>query len=82
MADRYKLNQASCAFINIAAWVFYLIPVFFPRLIWLGFAQVLFGMVGQFITHMIITNIKLNLVQPGHGGRRPRARAPRDLISH
>lgn len=59
LADRYKLNQASCAFINIAAWVFYLIPVFFPNLIWLGIAQVLFGMVGQFVSHVVATNIKL-----------------------
>lgn len=58
-ADRYPLNQANCAFINIAAWVFYLVPVFFPGAIWLGLAQVLFGMVGQLLVHGIIINAKL-----------------------
>jgi len=65
-ADRYPLNQANCAFINITAWVFYLVPVCFPGAVWLGLFQVLFGMVGQLITHGIIINIKLRTIyNPG-----------------
>ena len=58
-ADRYPLNQANCAFINIVAWGFYFLPVSFPGAVWLGLAQIVFGMVGQFIVHGIIINIKL-----------------------
>lgn len=66
IADRYPLNQANCAFINILGWIFYLIPVVFPDAVWLGLAQVLFGMVGQFIVHGIVTNVKLKtLYNPG-----------------
>lgn len=65
-ADRYPLNQANCAFINIVAWGFYLVPVFFPGAVWLGLFQVLLGMVGQLIVHGIIINIKLKTVyNPG-----------------
>ena len=65
-ADRYPLNQANCAFINIVAWGFYLVPVFFPEAVWLGLFQVLFGMVGQLIVHGIVINIKLKTVyNPG-----------------
>ncbi|RZL89621.1 MAG: HXXEE domain-containing protein [Variovorax sp.] len=64
-ADRYPLNQANCALINITAWLFYVIPVFFPDAVWLGLAQVLFGMVGQFVVHGVI-NFKLKTVyNPG-----------------
>jgi hypothetical protein len=58
-ADRYLLNQNSAAFINIAGWVFYLLPVLFPTAIWLGLGQVLFGLVGQLIFHGIVANRKL-----------------------
>ena len=58
-ADRYLLNQNSAAFINITGWVFYLLPVLFPGAIWLGLAQVLFGLVGQLIFHGIVVNRKL-----------------------
>lgn len=57
-ADIYPLNQANCAFINVVAWFAYLVPVFYPDLIWLGIAQILFGM-GQFVVHGIIINRKL-----------------------
>lgn len=64
-ADIYPLNQANCAFINVVAWGAYLVPVFFPNLIWLGIAQVLFGM-GQFVVHGIIINRKLKTIyNPG-----------------
>jgi Protein of unknown function with HXXEE motif len=58
-ADRYLLNQNNVAFINIMAWPFYLFPVLFPGVIWLGLGQVLFGLVGQVIFHGIVANLKL-----------------------
>ena len=65
-ADRYPLNQANCAFINVTAWAFYLVPVFVPGAVWLGLAQVLFGMVGQLIVHGVVINTRLKtLYNPG-----------------
>ena len=57
--DRYPLNQNNAAFINVFGWLFYLVPVLFPRVIWLGFGQMLFGLVGQVIVHGVIINSKL-----------------------
>lgn len=58
--DRYPLNQNSAMIVNVlASYAFYLIPVFLPNVIWLGLAPVLFGMVGQFIVHGILTNYKM-----------------------
>ena len=57
--DRYLLNQNNVAFINIMAWLFYLVPILLPGAIWLGLGQILFGLVGQVIFHGIVTNIKL-----------------------
>ena len=64
--DRYPLNQNNAMFINVIfAYPFYLIPVFFPNVIWLGLAPVVFGM-GQFIGHGIAMNLKLkSLYNPG-----------------
>ncbi|MFJ9381215.1 HXXEE domain-containing protein [Streptomyces sp. NPDC101455] len=65
-ADRYPLNQNNAAFINILAWAFYVVPIFFPGQVWLGLGQVLFGMVGQFVIHVVQTNIKLkSFYNPG-----------------
>jgi Protein of unknown function with HXXEE motif len=66
--DRYPLNQHSAMVVNVlAAYLFYLIPVFFPNVIWLGLAPVLFGL-GQFLIHGIVTNIKLKtFYNPGLG---------------
>ena len=66
--DRYPLNQNSAMIINvIAAYLFYLIPVFFPKVIWLGIAPTLFGF-GQFIIHGIVTPKKLgSFYNPGLG---------------
>lgn len=55
--DRYPLNQLNAMVINVLAWPFYLIPVLFPSLVWLGLGPVLFGMVGQVVVHVIVTNI-------------------------
>jgi hypothetical protein len=57
--DRYPLNQNNAFFINVPmAWPFYLIPVFFPDVVWLGLAPTLFGF-GQLIFHGILTTVKL-----------------------
>ena len=79
--DRFPLNQNSAMVINVlAAYCFYLIPVFFPRVIWLGLAPVLFGML-QFIVHGIVTNKKMkSLYNPGVGRGRSGAHAHRDLL--
>jgi hypothetical protein len=64
-ADRFPLNQNNALFINLAAWPFCLLPVFFPRAVWLGLAMVLFT-IGQFIFHGVATNRKLrSLYNPG-----------------
>lgn len=68
LPDRYPLNQNSAMIGNvIATYVVYLIPVFLPRVIWLGLVPILMGM-GQFIVHGIITNRKLeSIYNPGLG---------------
>lgn len=49
----------------IAAYGFYLVPVFFPNVIWLGLAPVVFGL-GQFVFHGILVNVKLkSIYNPG-----------------
>lgn len=53
------LNQNNAAFINIAAWPFYLIPAFFPAVIWLGIGQMLFGLVARVVVHGMVINRKL-----------------------
>lgn len=56
--DRYPLNQNNAFVINVVfAWPFYLLPVFFPQVVWLGLAPVLFGFT-QFIAHGIVGNIQ------------------------
>jgi len=68
MPDRYPLNQLSAMVGNvIAAYPFYLLPVFLPNVIWLGLAPILFGMM-QFMVHGVITNKKLkSIYNPGLG---------------
>jgi hypothetical protein len=64
--DRYPLNQQSALFVNVFfAYPFYILPIIFPGLIWLGLAQVLFGM-AQFGVHGIIINrILRSFYNPG-----------------
>ncbi|MGI5824369.1 MAG: HXXEE domain-containing protein [Bacillota bacterium] len=66
--DRYPLNKKSCFLINVPlAYAFYIIAVIFPQAIWLGLAQILFGML-QFIMHGIIVNLKMkSIYNPGLG---------------
>ncbi len=65
--DRYPLNQNSSMVANlIFAYGFYLLPVFFPNVIWLGLATILIGAIAQFFGHAIFVNIKLkSLWSPG-----------------
>ena len=64
-ADRFPLNQNNALFINLAAYPFCLLPVFFPHAVWLGLAMVLFTL-GQFIVHGVVGNRKLkSLYNPG-----------------
>ena len=61
------LNQNSSMVANlIFAYGFYLLPVFFPNVIWLGLAPVLIGLTIQVIGHVIYVNIKLrSFYSPG-----------------
>ena len=61
------LNQLSSMAANVLfAYIVYLIPVFFPDVIWLGLAPVLIGAVLQVIGHAIYVNIRLrSLWSPG-----------------
>ncbi|RAP18995.1 hypothetical protein C2W64_04316 [Brevibacillus laterosporus] len=63
---RYPLNPQSAMIINIViAYVFYLLPVIFPDIIWLGLAPILMGFF-QLIWHGIFANIKAKtLYNPG-----------------
>jgi hypothetical protein len=63
---RYPLNQNAAMVTNLlAAYGFYLLPVFLPNVIWLGLAPVLSGF-GQFIVHGIQTPRKLgSFYNPG-----------------
>jgi hypothetical protein len=57
--DRWPLNQNNAFFINVPmAWTFYLVPVFFPNVVWLGLAPTLFGF-GQLIFHGVLTTKKM-----------------------
>ena len=59
--DRYPLNRLSCVCVNtFLAYPFYILPIVFPRVIWLGLAQIMFGMVGQLFIHGIVINRKLH----------------------
>lgn len=63
--DRYPGNAQSCLIVNTSAWIFYLLPVFLPHLLWLGLAQMFFGFF-QFLGHGLQMNIKgKSLYNPG-----------------
>ena len=56
--DRYPLNAQSAMIINLViAYVFYLLPVFFPAVIWLALGPILMGFF-QFIWHGIFANLR------------------------
>jgi hypothetical protein len=67
--DCYPLNQNNAMVINVvAAYTAYLLPVFLPDVLWLGFMPILFGM-SQFIMHCILTPRKIGnkVYSPGAG---------------
>ncbi|WP_068501287.1 HXXEE domain-containing protein [Paenibacillus kribbensis] len=64
--DHYPLNTHSAMIINVAiAYIFYLLPVCLPQVIWLGLAPVFMGFF-QVVWHGIVVNIKAKtLYNPG-----------------
>ncbi|CAI8764405.1 HXXEE domain-containing protein [Brevibacillus sp. IT-7CA2] len=64
--ERYPLNPQSAMIINLViAYVFYLVPLLFPTVIWLGLAPILMGFF-QFIWHGVFANLKAKtLYNPG-----------------
>ncbi len=57
--DRYPLNSEQAFIVNVAlAYPFYIAAILLPGVIWLGLAQVLFGMF-QIIVHGIVFNVKM-----------------------
>ena len=52
----------------LASLIFYFLPVFFPNILWLSFAPVVFGLL-QFVVHAIITPKKIDnrFYSPGLG---------------
>jgi hypothetical protein len=66
MPDRYPLNQNSAMVVNLlAVYGFYLVPVFFPTVIWLGLGPVLYGLF-QLVFHGVMVPRKLRCVyNPG-----------------
>ncbi|PAF43626.1 HXXEE domain-containing protein [Helicobacter sp. 11S02596-1] len=57
--ERYPLNAQQCFLSNvILCYLVYIIPIFFPHLIWLGASQVLAG-IWQLPAHGIFMNLRL-----------------------
>ena len=65
-SDRYPLNRRAALFVNVIfAYPYYILPIVFPGLIWMGLGQVLFG-IAQLVIHGIVINRKLRSVyNPG-----------------
>lgn len=55
--DRYPGNRQNAMIVNTLAYPFYLAPIVFPDLIWLGLAQMFFGFF-QFVGHGIVMNVR------------------------
>lgn len=55
---RYPGNAQSSMIVNISAYVFYLLAIFFPQFVWLGLAQSFFGFI-QVIGHGIVFNYRM-----------------------
>lgn len=66
--DRYPLNQFSAMLTNVLiTYIFYVLPIIFPNVLWLGIAPILMGM-AQFMVHGIATNVKMkSIYNPGLG---------------
>ena len=78
--DRYPGNKQNCMLVNSLAYLFYVVPIVFPQLVWLGLAMMFFGFF-QVLGHGITMNVKgKTLVQPGPGHRSLAAPADWDLL--
>ncbi|MFR3090873.1 MAG: HXXEE domain-containing protein [Eggerthella lenta] len=64
--DRYILNQRQCFVSNVVlCYLCYIVPIFFPQLIWLAAAQIFQGL-WQIPAHGIVLNMRLKSVyNPG-----------------
>ena len=64
--ERYPANENQILITNVfLAYTFYIAAIVWPGLIWLGLAQVLFGML-QLVVHGIVVNAKLkSFYNPG-----------------
>lgn len=63
--DRYPLNENNNMVINVCVGdIFYLLPVFFPQIGWLGLAPTLFGFM-QLYVHGVTENRKLGTYYNG-----------------
>jgi len=64
--ERYPLNKNSSLIVNVIfGYPFYIIAIILPDVIWLGLAQVFFGM-AQIVVHGVIFNVKMKrLYNPG-----------------
>lgn len=57
---RWPLNQKSAMIGNWAfGALFYVPPIFFPNVIWLGLCPMLFGAIGQVLAHGVLNNVVL-----------------------
>lgn len=57
--DRYILNQRQCFVSNVVlCYLCYIVPIFFPQLIWLAAAQIFQGL-WQIPAHGIVLNMRL-----------------------
>lgn len=55
---RWRLNQLSSFILNVpAAYIFYVLPVFFPQVVWLGLAPILFNF-GEALLHGIAATVR------------------------
>ncbi|WP_273735256.1 HXXEE domain-containing protein [Mycolicibacterium septicum] len=61
------MNQLSSAVANcIFAYVFYLLPLFFPSVIWLALGTFIFGSILQVLGHGVLVNYRIrSLTSPG-----------------
>ncbi|MEO5286065.1 HXXEE domain-containing protein [Limosilactobacillus allomucosae] len=65
--DRYPGNWNSIMIVNVSAYVFYLLAIFYPEWTWLGVATILFNF-SQFLGHVIKMNIGMKTwYNPGMG---------------
>ena len=63
--DRYPGNKQNCMAVNTLAYPFYIAPIVYPDLIWLGLATMLFGFM-QVLGHGVRMNMKgKTLYNPG-----------------